>query len=566
VPVLGRRRVTRAIVAALLLLAALVAGMFLRRLPASPAFEQLTFARARITAARFVADGRSVMYSEAREKGTPELLRIDPEESLVARPLGFAAGTEILAAKTGEIAVSVNRRFIMGERFVGTLAVAPIGSSTPREAENDIEQADWDLSGRQMAVVRSLGGMGGTTILEYPIGNKRYETGHAIRFPRISRDGTRIAFLEDTFGSGEAGYVSVLNLADNRVTVLTDNWRSARGLAWSADGREIWFTAGKSRANRILYAVKPDKAFKPGDDDPRLVLDPPGSLTLFDIAPDGRVLLTLDDDRRALFGAMVGQPERDLSWFDDSGLADVADDGTSVLFSDRFGVYMRGTDGMGAAVRLGNIEAYADDLSPDGSKVLATTTSEPTELVILPSKAGAHQVMARHNITSYSGARWFPDGRIIFTGMEAGRERRSYVQSVGGGPPTPVTPEGTWVVALDGNGKRGAAIGYTQPGVSIIPMDGGPSRMVRGSQRGDRPVAWTADGKALWIFRRFEVPLQVIRLDIETGNRQIWKTLVPADATGVYSVTEFAITPSGSAYYYSYKRLLSQLYQVRGLR
>jgi hypothetical protein len=60
--------------------------------------------------------------------------------------------------------------------------------------------------------------------------------------------------------------------------------------------------------------------------------------------------------------------------------------------------------------------------------------------------------------------------------------------------------------------------------------------------------------------------LQVIRLDIETGNRQIWKTLVPADPTGVYSVTEFAITPSGSAYYYSYKRLLSQLYQVRGLR
>jgi hypothetical protein len=229
-------------------------------------------------------------------------------------------------------------------------------------------------------------------------------------------------------------------------------------------------------------------------------------------------------------------------------------------------VYMRGTDGMGAAVRLGTIDAYADDLSPDGSKVLATTTSEPTELVILPSKAGAHQVMPRHNITSYSGARWFPDGRIIFTGMEAGRERRSYVQSLSGEPPTPVTPEGTWVVALDGNGKRGAAIGYTQPGISIIPMDGGPSRMVRGSQRGDRPVAWTADGKALWIFRRFEVPLEVIRLDIETGNRQRWKTLVPADPTGVYSVTEFAITPSGSAYYYSYKRLLSQLYQVRGLR
>ena len=563
VPVLGRRRVTRAIVAALLLLAALVAGMFLRRLPDPPAFEQLTFARARITAARFVAGGRGVVYSEAREKREPELLRIDPEENPVARSLGFTAGTEILAAKSGEIAVSVNRRFIMGERFAGTLAIAPLGSSISREEQNDVEQADWDSSGKQMAVVRSPGGTGGTTSLEYPIGNKRYETGSSIRFPRISRDGTRIAFLEDTFGSSETGHVSVLNLADNRVAVLTKNWRSARGLAWSADGREIWFAAGESRANRILYAVKPDDVFKPDSVGPRLVIDPPGSLTLFDIATDGRVLLTLDDDRRVLVGgAMSDQTERDLSWFDDSGLADVADDGTSVLFSDRFGVYVRGTDGSGA-IRLGNIGAFADDLSPDGSQILATTTSDPPELVVLPRKAGTHHVVPRHNITAYSGARWFPDGRIIFTGLEAGRERRSYVQSLGGGPPSPVTPEGIWVVSLNRAGKLGAAIGHKQPGISIIPMDGGPSRMVRGSQLGDRPVAWTDDDTALWIYRRYEVPAQVIRLDIATGKRQIWKTLVPSDLTGV---TEFAITPSGSAYYYTYKRLLSQLYQVRGLR
>ena len=68
------------------------------------------------------------------------------------------------------------------------------------------------------------------------------------------------------------------------------------------------------------------------------------------------------------------------------------------------------------------------------------------------------------------------------------------------------------------------------------------------------------------MFRRGEVPLEVVRLDIETGNREIWKTLVPSDVTGVYSITEFAITPSGDAYFYSFRRLLSQLYQVRGLR
>ena len=268
------RKLIRAAVVATLLVAALVAGMFLRRLPEPPRFDQLTFARARIGAARFVADGRSVVYSQAREQAPLEVLRIDPGESLVSRSLGFAAGSEVLAAGAEGIAVSVNRRFVMGERFVGALAVAPIGSNTPRElGQNDIEEADWGPSGNRMAAVRSPGGMGGTSTLEYPIGNKRYETRHSIRFPRVSRDGARIAFLEDSYASGEGGYVSVLNLADNSVTVLTRRWRNARGLAWSADGREIWFTAGNSRADRALYAVT--LSSRP-DDPPRVVVDPPG--------------------------------------------------------------------------------------------------------------------------------------------------------------------------------------------------------------------------------------------------------------------------------------------------
>jgi hypothetical protein len=79
-------------------------------------------------------------------------------------------------------------------------------------------------------------------------------------------------------------------------------------------------------------------------------------------------------------------------------------------------------------------------------------------------------------------------------------------------------------------------------------------------------VSWSADGKALWIFRRGEVPAQVIKLEIATGRREPWKKLAPSDLAGVYSITEFAITPAGHAYFYSYRRLLSQLYLVRGIK
>jgi hypothetical protein len=62
------------------------------------------------------------------------------------------------------------------------------------------------------------------------------------------------------------------------------------------------------------------------------------------------------------------------------------------------------------------------------------------------------------------------------------------------------------------------------------------------------------------------MPGHVYQLEIATGRRHLWKTLVPPDAAGVYSIIEFAITPSGHSYFYSYTRLLSQLYLVRGLK
>jgi hypothetical protein len=115
---------------------------------------------------------------------------------------------------------------------------------------------------------------------------------------------------------------------------------------------------------------------------------------------------------------------------------------------------------------------------------------------------------------------------------------------------------------------RAAAISDrdSEPGISIWPVAGNaPPSPVPGSEKGDRPVAFSDDGRSLWIFRRGQVPAQVIKLDTTSGERQIWKTLVPSDVAGVYSITEFAITPDGRAYFYSYRRLLSQLYVVRGI-
>jgi hypothetical protein len=89
---------------------------------------------------------------------------------------------------------------------------------------------------------------------------------------------------------------------------------------------------------------------------------------------------------------------------------------------------------------------------------------------------------------------------------------------------------------------------------------------VKGSTDGDRPVAWSEDGRALWVYRRGAMPGQVYKLDIATGNRQPMMKLMPPDPAGVHLITEFATTPSGHAYAYTYTRQSSHLYLATGIK
>ena len=111
-----------------------------------------------------------------------------------------------------------------------------------------------------------------------------------------------------------------------------------------------------------------------------------------------------------------------------------------------------------------------------------------------------------------------------------------------------------------------AVVGGQPEEMSIWPMTGGQPRKVSGFKQDDCPVAWSSDGRSMWVFRRGEVPGNVYQLDLTSGERRLWKSLVPPDSAGVYSIVEFRITPKGDAYAYGYSRLLSQLYLVRGLK
>lgn len=550
-----RRPMLLAVLALAVLGWAWALGLHTRRPETPPSFEQLTFRRARIGGARFASEGQAIVYSDAGERNQREVWKLDLSEGPKAHSLGYR-GADVLAARKGELALSVDRRFVGGKHFVGRLVQAPIAGGGPfRELQPDAEDADWDPSGTHLAAVFSTM-PGGESRLEYR--GRTLHTAAAIRSPRFSRDGRRIAFIEDRSGVGTVGRIATVDL-EGKVTPMTDDWRNARGLAWSPAGNEVWFTAGGWMADRALRAVDLEGRV-------RDVFAAPSSMTLWDIARDGRVLFSRDEDSRGLVGVPPGETaERDLSLYDNSGLASLSANGRSLLFTDRFGLYLRSTDDSSPPLDLGFAEAYADDVSPDGNTVVVTAAA-PQRLVLVPRGAGDPRELPTHGITKYSGALWFPDGRrILFNGVRPGEGVRSYVQDVEGGPPRAFTPVHTKALAISPDGQWVAGTGR-EPGISLWPVTGGPARPVPGSQADDWPVAWTADGKSLWVFKWNEVPADVFRLEIATGRREKARTLMPHDTAGVESIRTFRTTPAGDVYFYTYRRVLSKLYLGRNLR
>jgi hypothetical protein len=53
------------------------------------------------------------------------------------------------------------------------------------------------------------------------------------------------------------------------------------------------------------------------------------------------------------------------------------------------------------------------------------------------------------------------------------------------------------------------------------------------------------------------------RLNLATGQRQLWKNLTP-DGAGITDIGPILVTPDGKSYVYEYVRTLSDLYQVEG--
>ena len=524
-----------------------------------PAYHPLTFRRGIVHSARFAPDGKTVIYSAAWEGKPLDLYTTRPEspQSQQVEP----KGADVLAVSaSGEMLLALHSKprdssFL----YAGTLARVPLVGGAPREILNDVEWADWSPDGTDVVVVHEVGAR---KRLEFPLGTVLYVADGWIGNPRVGPDGKRVAFVDHPQGGDDGGAVAVVDLAGKKTT-LSDGWDSIQGLAWSPDGNEIWFTATRTGGDRSLYATNLSGNV-------RLMARVPGELTILDVGKEGNVLLTRGNDRAGMIGMAPGDSkEKDLSWLDWSVPGSLSPDGKMILFQEsgegggpHYAVYLRNTDGS-PAIRLG--EGTGLSLSPDGQWALSRLNVVPSPLVLYPTGVGELKQLKNDGLNHMS-ATFLPDGkRFAFRGTEPGHGARLYLESLDDARPHAISMEGVAADVLSPDGKFVAARGPDQR-IYLFPTEGGEPKVIAGVQPGEFPTSWSSDGRSLFVITRGQIPAQVFRVDVATGQRTFWRSLEPADAAGIDTIRGVLVSADNKAYVYGYSRTLSDLYLVHGLK
>ncbi len=548
------------------LAAALMACATLAYLHFRPApdlkFHRLTFRRGKIHAARFAPDGHTIVYSAQWEDQPFQLFTVR-DDSPESRPMELPGSGLFALSSTSQLAIGLNLRSVTTFVEEGTLAQAPFSGGAPRSLLNDVRFADWTPDGSQLAVVRETPK---AWQIEFPPGQVLYQgpsSGYLSEL-RFSPDGVHLAFLEHPTVNSD-GYVAMVDRRGQR-KILTANYDGdAQGLAWSAKGDEVWFTAAKAGSRRELWAVNLSGR-------QRRIARYPVSLLLQDIARDGRVLLssTLEDRSKILFRGPGDARERELSWLDYSVLRSISTDAKQITFdesgdgSPEVASYIRDTDGS-AAIKLG--PGQKPDLSPDGQWAV-TVNGNSDGLIVYPVGAGDTKRIALKGF-NIERAFWHPNGReILMNASDPGHGSRVFRVGLAGGAPRPITPEGVrfQITGAGADGKYVPGLMTSSGKQVLFPIDGGEPLEVKGALPKDSLAGWTADVNALYVYTRGEFPLRLYRLDFRTGRRDLIREIAPMDRAGVSAAGVVKVTPDGKAYAYSQTQALHELQLVEGLR
>ena len=172
---------------AIALAAALAAAFVLGRALApggtgqTPTITRLTFERGVIRTARFAPDSGTIVYG-ARWGGDPLKVFVARADTAESKPLDLPSGDLLAVSKSGDMLLSLGRRYLTSWTSEGTLARARLFGSSARELLERVRDADF-LPGDRLAIIRRVEGR---DRLEVPQGTVVFETPGYLSHVRVS--------------------------------------------------------------------------------------------------------------------------------------------------------------------------------------------------------------------------------------------------------------------------------------------------------------------------------------------------------------------------------------------
>lgn len=524
---------------------------------------QLTNRDGFISAARFAADGKRVVYSAGFD-GKPLELFYNNGEAADSRSARIESASLKSVSRSGKIAVLVNFELNWSDGYNGTLQILLPGGGPPETTIEGVDDAAF-APDDTFAVLRT--GLGGEQRLEYPAGTVLYTSNGWMSYPRFSPKGDKIAFFEHPVGDF-SGLIAVFDLASKTKKDISTDWQSLKGLAWNPKTEEIWFGG-----SRVSKTVSINSVSLLGQVRENLYKIAGQNARTEDISDQGRILITQGTNHTTMIMLRDKSPAEVVypagAW---STSADISSDGKTLLFyqwgyessdgSDVSGVYLQRLESS-QPVKLGPGKALA--LSPDGKWALALQPTRPQpQLTLLPTSQGQPIPLPNSRITEYYYASFFPDGsQILFTGLEAGEGGvlRSFVQNVNTGEVHPLTEEGTTALRVSPDGKR--VIILRDKTFYIQGLDGGEPKEIPGLEYDDEPIQWSEDGRAVFVKAAGDFATRIYRVDLASGKREEWKDIDPPNKVGLVGLEVnpggILITPDGRVCIYTYWILLQQI-------
>jgi eukaryotic-like serine/threonine-protein kinase len=518
-------------------------------------YERITFRNGSISNARFAPDERAILYAAAWE-GTALKIYRSGLDGADTRALDLPSSDLQAVSHSGELAIAISADLAVG--ITGRLARVPLSGGAPRELLDNILAADWSPDGTQLAVTRR---QNGKCLLEFPVGHVLYESTGMIMFMRISPQGDAVAFTDQPVFGDDRGTIVLLDRKGHKST-LTQEWTGEQGLAWSPDGKEIWFTATDFNDwDRRLYAVS-----RSGRQ--RSVLSIPGAMYIEDIASDGRVLFKRDDRRYEVVKGAAGAGTSIISRSQIEESTSISRDGKFALVGDYsttpYYVELDSLDGT-PPIRLGN--GLAGDISPDNRSVTSILPTDLSKVQLLPTGVGSLRSVTAPNF-QYQTASWTSDGsELVVIANQTGRPPRHWVQDLNGGSPRAITPEGVigrlitiqhadYVSAQDANGTN-----------LLYPIHGGDPQHMNGVTPSDEVIGGLSDSESVFVSPDpSAIPRRIEKVNVATGRREAFLNLEPNDPVGITGLGSPRFSIDSKRYVYNQTRDVAVLYVVSGLK